>query len=1162
MKKVLKLFIILLFISFVNVKAFTVGDKVKMTSIEKTKSTSMRWAAGGTLETYTYMVDAKYGSYCINAHLNDVKENKDLMVEAVLGQDSNKYGAVSQGFYTIFKEYNNGKGGYAKEEFISALRVYAQLQGTFSAGNIDCKDVEDNKCLTRQQMYKHYANLAYEIGKDIKGYNGAKSSPYNSSFTFTYSNDTTKTNIKKLVQAGYDAFKNYKASKSSTPSVKFTESAFSEDGSSVMYEIELNNFSKTGNLIINKIDGATSFELYSDEKLENKIKPGDKVSAKNNSKVYLIIQLDETTKENYNNKNIIVSYLIDDANSYNGAIFCSPDSNGKCIKTRQRYIYIDFDNSEKTETLGNSGSPETNPCDKYPVGSEEYLCCKHPELCPEDDNCDVYDKGSEEYICCMDPNKCKPAGGCDPTQYNCDASDCTNDIDLSKLNTDCSKNNNGILEYAEGTDGIYQCLLNKNKKDLYYSKDINKYCSVLCKEGYKFNVPTKTIVNSGRSFKIDMELESANVQCYLTTAKQTFLHDYISNNVQMQKAYNDYQLLKLTNCDSMETEEERISCEESKSRNVTNYIKQLTDGNDNLDSYIALYKKCIDASETIVNTKDLKTITSMEWNADSNLTYSYKEPIKETNSNKKYSKQAGDDSSYDQKNSNTYNTANSAYCDGTFNNLKDKAKRDVDCVSPATSVNRHYYRCDIVGDSANCKYDTEITIDPYVRWSQETSSKVSYETKRVYYTEAGSGNIKVFKESDTKPADFNKKYSVVDGLPVAYDTPEGKYTYDIILKQVGINGRVSDKLKNISSNKYVCSYTVDEQTPPNNKPEYCVQTTDSTSDQYLCESEVYFAIKKANPKTKAELNTLLNNNGYLIGENPKCRKINPAERDCVNNSYNYNCDTSRIGRKCTSTVYNAGLDNQEDPTSSGQKIYDIEYRTITSSNINPTDRDDLGFNWNVNNANSLVARKALDTINYISYRSKAAFEQASGAGITDSNLNEFGQANTTIVVNLDSEALEYLKDLDITASTLECYDYIDDSITEEDACKEKAYDWVDGKCVAENIFCYSSVIDKLVDMDKVDSSTTRPRAGSRSDIKSSNFTGYTKNGSTLSDELGEEISSLDYIPVQKTKDTNAVDSKYYTIESSNETQDYWTVYNFVTLDVNNDGSADIGPSWR
>ena len=433
------------------------------------------------------------------------------------------------------------------------------------------------------------------------------------------------------------------------------------------------------------------------------------------------------------------------------------------------------------------------------------------------------------------------------------------------------------------------------------------------------------------------------------------------------------------------------------------------------------------------------------------------------------------------------------------------------------------------------------------------SSKGTYKTERVYYTGHDDGDVKI----EATPEHEITNYDIVDGLPVGINTPTGTYYYKLTLNNFGTfysnvseNGRIFSNLGNslssvirenvttknndeVNSNEYACTYEVNQNTctdasgnnhykteceanedwdkcqerlcPVNDGGPYCVEKSKS---YYVCSTTHYDeSCQQKGSREEALL---------AVG----CQ---PGEA-CENN-FNCcpNCTVKCIG-VCTVTP-EGGKDNANKPN--------YDFRPVSPGNLFPNDRD-IGFNWESDPSvykNSLVARKAKDTIDEITARAKDTTSEETPSESGSTKVENYS-LKVVMDTNMINKIREYNKSQEsYNNDTMTCYDYQLDR--DEEGCKKAGYTWKkdgdSGKCVMANIFCYSSFVDELID----------GNFGGEVDVK--NKEGRTK---------AKEQFSKPYVGYTKNNDNLIV------------TNDYWTIYTFSSLDVNGDGIPDVGPSWK
>lgn len=463
----------------------------------------------------------------------------------------------------------------------------------------------------------------------------------------------------------------------------------------------------------------------------------------------------------------------------------------------------------------------------------------------------------------------------------------------------------------------------------------------------------------------------------------------------------------------------------------------------------------------------------------------------------------------------------------------------------------------IVHIGNNLKNSTHIitTVD-YVH--KIASSEGTYKTERVYYTGHDDGDIEIEKT----PEHEKENYDIVDGLPVGINTPTGIYYYKLALKNFGtfytpsdapqINGRIYDELNNslstvirgtatsknddqIGTNEYACTYEVNQNVcvdSAGNKhyKSECKENEDwDKCQERICgaTSGGPYCVEKAEQYYKCS-NTYYDESCEKVGSGTREETLlavgcQPGEV-CEHN-YNCcpNCTPVCVGI-CTVT-----------PPGGGENKPNYDFRPVSPGNLFPNDRE-VGFNWERDESvykNSLVARKAGDTIDEITTRAKTTTTEETPS---TSGTPKVGDYSLKVVMNSDmiTKIREYNKSQEsYNNDTMTCYDYPIDR--GEDRCKEAGYTWkkegTSGKCVMANIFCYSSFVDKLVNGD----------FGGEVDIKNGDERIKAK----------ENFNATDYTAPGVNNNDNLI-----------QTNDYWTIYIFSSLDVDNDGIPDVGPSWK
>ena len=102
--------------------------------------------------------------------------------------------------------------------------------------------------------------------------------------------------------------------------------------------------------------------------------------------------------------------------------------------------------------------------------------------------------------------------------------------------------------------------------------------------------------------------------------------------------------------------------------------------------------------------------------------------------------------------------------------------------------------------------------------------------------------------------------------------------------------------------------------------------------------------------------------------------------------------------------------------------------------------------------------------------------------------------------------------------------------TSKKACKAAGYVWLDSKCIMDNIFCYSKVIDELYEDRGFKDSFDIEIMNKRKESKSSALYNMTIIKGTYNDAI-----------------------------MGNE---YFSIYTASTFDITGDGLPDAGPAWK
>ena len=238
---------------------------------------------------------------------------------------------------------------------------------------------------------------------------------------------------------------------------------------------------------------------------------------------------------------------------------------------------------------------------------------------------------------------------------------------------------------------------------------------------------------------------------------------------------------------------------------------------------------------------------------------------------------------------------------------------------------------------------------------------------------------------------------------------------------------------------------------------YCIKESDS---YYVCDQQYY-----VDPNS---------------GKKGSCEKMNSREEAISNADINYNCCPS-----CTILCVNSCV---FDINQLATKAL-VGFRTVTPSSLNPNNRQ-LGYNWNIENKNTLVAQKAMNTINEIRARATVGIDTNDVASTEKST-------DYTLKVKLTPSMAHYIRQYNNSVKdkgsynndTLECADYtIEDSYNNKKDCENAGYTWKDNTCRMTNILCYSTFIDDLIEKYKDENLIEAPN---RDTVKDKAFIKYT-----------------------------------------------------------------------
>ena len=876
---------------------------------------------------------------------------------------------------------------------------------------------------------------------------------------------------------------------------------------------------------------------------------------------------------------------------------------------------------------------------------------------PDEDEDDCENKFSNDYQGCDDfktknkmiPNSCESKDG--NYEYN-DTFDSTSSWD-SKV---CKKTD----EFGNSLENTSATL------DDGSLAGENSFCSVYCTESYKFSYPYKKSTKSGRYVNIDLKINNAEETCYLVTNTDKFKEQHTKVKTEIEKEIQNYENLTKpeviaayintpSNYYEYEEKHESECISEAKASLYASYSSSCVVGSEN-------YATCITTAEGLAaiygqsqGSTKYNTVYKPEAQDDArehyletvvNSSYNKIEVLQKDleNIDKEYSSCSGftfdanilDEDQLTAKYSynEPYNSKGVSYntwmnqiklLNGDVLETKDSIDFEDKTKLYGVTGNDDYNQSSQVYDTTtykriecsksddnlqlNCDTNIEVKVPlyPNEKYSKGLKSEVEYTTPRIFYNIYTNGDVYISK---TAPTDSkNKTYTVVDGIPIGFETPQGNYPYSITFEGLGTyfatgeTGRIygnansvakqlNDFLKGescnndagedlVSTGTYACTYDVTDGSATG----YCKKDGET---YYICSKDVSDFKDNTDVCSTADKDEALavenigdcddgetycyqsGNTYYMCSDDPRkdgdlssCTPTTKYIAGCAQNKGNCTIDThickiKNDGGKIVISENNSTQANQD---------HAVSFKTISTSSVFPNSTytnpsaptadagadtsitpkynfgSEVSYNWNWKSENILVAQKAYNTIVEIEARAEDYESEATG----ETNEND---VNTTITVTLDRDAIELIKEFNAnhksydSSDTLNCYDYILKTANNEPACdaqKDAGFVWEDNECKMKNIFCYSILLDELQTNGKITSN--RPSSeGNRGDISS----------------VSSDITTIEYLPYSN---TDVSSSSYGTIENI---QDYWTIYRYTTLDVvgDNDGLADIGPSWK
>ena len=381
------------------------------------------------------------------------------------------------------------------------------------------------------------------------------------------------------------------------------------------------------------------------------------------------------------------------------------------------------------------------------------------------------------------------------------------------------------------------------------------------------------------------------------------------------------------------------------------------------------------------------------------------------------------------------------------------------------------------GDCGNKNY--VLSKVRYVIQSQEAEAK--FITPTQFYTIAPSGSIVVADQGKSDEIPNSKE--LTNGLPVGLGS-NGTRRYVLWVEKLGEYFDTDNLGRVWGQSDSVISKLLKDRTKCNN-PNSALVDEDNT--QGVIHDEGVYACKYS---TDCPKSCTKEDDKYYCKDGEPCDE-EQYDKECCPTcppTVAYKCAVTtnekgetvyydKAGNITTEKIYKSECcPNDECPVTCAFCLYDgnklnVQYRPITSENVNPNDRD-LGKNWSWEEPiNTALELKAYVTTNEI---------EENGDSIYDVNFDNIDENNdfamqVTMNAQMISEIRAYndkYKDEGYANNSLECYDL------------------KSGDTVHKNVFCYSNFIDTLVEKfatNKDDSpikfNVERPMGNARKDTK-------------------------------------------------------------------------------
>lgn len=459
--------------------------------------------------------------------------------------------------------------------------------------------------------------------------------------------------------------------------------------------------------------------------------------------------------------------------------------------------------------------------------------------------------------CTTNPNQPKCALNCTDKVSNIKCSE--EDQSFSITEGHEIQNNNKCTTKSD--QNVLGCIINNHDAagNSYEATEIlsnNAYCKVFCTEDFELEFPGIRSTNSGQYFKLGAKITGTK-KCYTNKIDRTlFDSDLQAAEDEVKDAYNTWNSSKTT------TNANELN---SKIQKVNNIIEE--------------YKACHN--------------WSAGYNFDPKVEFDYEEDYMDNITNKTLETVGGKPQ--------------------IKSGLMERCDKDVDdnynCSSgfynSLSGSNISVYNCEKNGSSYTCK-NSSVFIYSALRVKQEITGEATFTTPNDYfYTVNFSGGM-VMTNNPSSITNSN----VINGLPVALKTTQGKYKYTLNVKDLGEYYDGSNKLGRVwgASNSVVTSVLKDTQSCGNNTDLKLNETVDGRNHNtgvYVCEYEVNIPYYSCSTPSESKDGKYHCYNGEVCDEDKYIEECSGDKDSCKTPSEssdgNYHCSDGRV---CNQNDYN------------------------------------------------------------------------------------------------------------------------------------------------------------------------------------------------------------------------------------------------------------------